>query len=251
NPHNQSPSNPMMPNPGVPFNNPDQPNQNQNQNQVPVWQGIFVWPPDNINGMREIKLRAAVVAMNGATESRAETWPPVIHLKAGPHPTSINDIQGWITSHSKHSKDLMFLGRIRPHTDPQSTEAGAALFQILLNKKFYILAQWTTPTGQQRPTALITAAGPIGLLGAFLPMNGIVELPKSSLAGSPVGQPPPPQPGPAMQLGGPGPGPGPGQPQMTSLLGPEVITRSTESNKWRHNKGDIWVVLSCISLRLL
>ncbi|KAI3604502.1 hypothetical protein WG66_008636 [Moniliophthora roreri] len=224
NPRKQSPSNPMMPNLGVPFNNPDHQNQNQNQNQVPVWQGIFIWPPDNINGMREIKLRAAVVAMNGTNESRAETWPQVINLKAGPHPISINEIQAWITSRPKEG---MFLGRIRPHTEPQSSEAGSALYQILGTKKFYVLAQWTTPTGQQRYTALITAAGPLGLIGVFFPMNGFAELPKSSLAGSPVGQPPPPQPGPVMQLGGPGPGlgSGPGQAPMAPGLSPEVIAK--------------------------
>ncbi|KAK7051063.1 hypothetical protein VNI00_005175 [Paramarasmius palmivorus] len=183
---------------------------NPDQNQVPVWNGTFVWPPDAVNGMREMRFRAAVYSLGTPNESRSQTWPSTISLKAGPGPVTMPDVQSWIQSH----KEGMFLGKLQPVPE-QGPNMLQIFAQILVTKRTaslfyfcaefsvdgimqYVIAQWTTPTGQQRPTAVIIPMSPIGLLGAFFPVDGIVDLPKSSMPPN-MGQPSQPPFAPPMQ----------------------------------------------------
>ncbi|KAK0204626.1 hypothetical protein DFS33DRAFT_1321669 [Desarmillaria ectypa] len=163
-----------------PPSNAAQPPQPQSQPSVktPVWQGTLRWSGVDSNGKREMQVHVVAFAQNPA-ECHANTWPSSFMLTPTAQPAvSTQDLQVWV----KKTQPALCTFAAQPRiADPKTNELHyRSLIALLLNKKVYAIAAWTRPSGAQDPNALLFPINAQGLVGAFFPLNGIPELPKST-----------------------------------------------------------------------
>jgi hypothetical protein len=90
----------------------------------------------------------------------------------------MDDLQEWIKRHKPVLSTILAQART---VDPKVNDSYyRSLMQLLVSKNLYAVAAWTLPSGAQENNVLVFPVGVAGLVGAFFPLTGIPDLPKST-----------------------------------------------------------------------
>ncbi|KAF9565425.1 hypothetical protein CPC08DRAFT_759610 [Agrocybe pediades] len=189
-----NPMNPMLaPRPGALANgfngvggNVAMPNQAPQLQQPPfgpqkvvVWSGPIQWSGTTPAGLKK-DVRAFVdVFTANVQESQAGTWPKVMILTPTREPlVSQADLSQWV----RRTKPAMCTFQASPNVPDAKTNKTNfdSLVQILTTRNVMATAAWTRPSATHSKNVLIFPFQGIGLVGAFFPVTGLPDIPRST-----------------------------------------------------------------------
>ncbi|KAF9463838.1 hypothetical protein BDZ94DRAFT_1257562 [Collybia nuda] len=174
---------------------PPQPSENpggmapktQGQGTV-IWQGTLSWSGQGAMGKKEMGTYV-VASTTSPPPHYVETWPTNLALVPVRRPVvSMPDLQAWMKQH----KPLLCTFAAHPNNaqDRQTNDANyKTLVQLLSTKNMYAAAAWTRLSGDQGNNVLFFPINNLGLVGAFFPLTGIPDFPKSLAHPQPNSQP--------------------------------------------------------------
>jgi len=161
------------------------------------------WPVRSIaptgRGFEGHSLFYAMFLLTLSLHSQAETWPATLALSpTREFSVSMTDLQAWMKRH----KPVLCTFQAQPRAPDTKANEGhyRSLVQLLTVKNIvglcsfllanisagsdthaqYAVAGWTLPSGVHGNNVLVFPINGVGLVGAFFPLTGIPEMPKSS-----------------------------------------------------------------------
>ncbi|KXN84566.1 hypothetical protein AN958_12312 [Leucoagaricus sp. SymC.cos] len=148
--------------------------------QAPLVQSVLVWEGTlTFNGTgsdgnkKEVHTRVSASSSN-AGNSHSGTWPSSMTLVPAMTPAvSIPEFQDWI----RRTKPVLCTFKARSPEDETNYQM---LVSVMSTKRMYATASWALPNGSQKENVLIFPINNMGLCGAFFPLTGIPEMPKST-----------------------------------------------------------------------
>ncbi|KAF5359261.1 hypothetical protein D9756_003233 [Leucocoprinus leucothites] len=141
---------------------------------VLVWEGVLSFNGTGSDGnKKEVHTRVSASSSN-ASNSHSDTWPQsMILLPAQTSAVNIPDFQDWI----RRTKPVLCTFKARTQEDETNY---SMLVSVMSTKRMYATASWQLPNGTIKENVLIFPINNMGLCGAFFPLSGIPEMPKST-----------------------------------------------------------------------
>ncbi|KAE9383505.1 hypothetical protein BT96DRAFT_929750, partial [Gymnopus androsaceus JB14] len=145
--------------------------QNGNNGPIPAWSGVLFLPGDPKSIRKDLKFAVSAMSANIA-ECRVNTWPTEMTLIQS-HDSVVSHPEPVVCTLKPHARS----SDVRQNMIIEQMFKG--LEKMIMGRGLNIVSSWPLPSGAQTNNVIFAYVPNHGLIGAFFPVTGIPEMPKS------------------------------------------------------------------------